>query len=927
MHIARVLAVVLAAFVCSSPVSQDRPALPSPGEFLGAEVGADHFLADHAQLIDYWRELVRRSDRMLLEDCGRTGYGQTQWVAVISAPDNLARLEELRDSNRRLALGRDADPAPAAALARSGRAVVWIDAGMHATESVAAQNILELVWQMVSRDDAEVRRILDEVVLLVCPANPDGMDMVARAYMSTGRVGGLPVLYQRYAGHDNNRDHYAGNLAETRNVQRMLYRRWLPQVVYNHHQSAPRGTILFTPPFRDPFNYNVDPLVIRGIERVAAHINHRLTAEGRPGVISRSGASYSTWWNGGLRTTVYFHNQIGILTEAFGSPTPTRVVQTLSRRLPYSDYPDPVPTQEWHARQTIDYLQSANFAILDLVARFREEFQLDAWRMARRSIERGSRDHWTPQPDLLAIANAREEVVDDERAAEDATEPLPPAFEDPELRDARIYVLPADQPDVSAVVRLVRRLRRTGIEVHRLTAESELPDGRSVAAGSFVLFAAQAFRPHLRDMLEPQWHPDDRSGGGEPVRPYDSAGWTLSMQMGVEVVRLLDPHWEDGVSTGLLEPVVAVEVPFPRRDLPDPASGGYLLDPADSNTVAVVFALWQAGVEVFLSESTESVGSCFAVEGTDAARAVLARHAKTLGVEVQALAGWDSAEFTRLSPVRVGLFDEYGGDMATGWTEWVLDTFGIPFERVFGDRVHRGDLAADFDVLLFQTGLPAVTRRDQRDAALRRGRDVATDEQVANLRAVLPPFEDWSTLESRNSRLVAETTAAALRSFVEAGGTVMAFGRQCELLVRHLELDLEFGIEVAGSDGDDEERVANSSEFFVPGSLLRVDWDPSHPLNAGISPRQVLMFRRSPVLRSIEDASYEVLARYSTASDILASGWGIGTELLGGLPAVVRKRVGAGAVVLVPADLLYRGQPVGSFKLLFNVLMTAAAGR
>ena len=908
-------ALLLAAV--AAPRAQE---LPSPEQALGRAVGADGFLADYSQLTDYWRTLAERSARMRLVDIGRTGYGQTQWMAVITSPENQAELDRHRDTNVRLALGRDADEATARALCESGRAVVWIDAGMHATESIAAQNILELVWQMVSREDAEVRRILDEVILLVCPANPDGMEMIAKAYMATGRVGGLPVLYQRYVGHDNNRDFYAGNTAESRNVMGQLYREWLPQVVYNHHQSAPRGTVIFTPPFRDPFNYNIDPLVIRGIELVSAHMNHRFAAEAKPGVISRSGASYSTWWNGGLRTTVYFHNQIGILTEVFGRPDPTPLRQTVSRRLPYSDYPDPVPTQTWHARQTIDYLQTANFALLDLVARYPDEFQLNAWKMARRSIERGSRDHWTPTPRMVEIARERESA----RRSADESEPdegeIPDAFEDPTLRDARHYVLPIDQPDFAAATRLVRRLRRAGVEVHRLTDDTFLPAGGSVRSGSFVIHAAQAFRSHVRDMLEPQWHPDDRSSdGGQPVRPYDSAGWTLSEQMGVRVLRVLD-----GVELPTA-PVAEVEVPFTGGIV---ASGdaGWLLDPGDSNHFIAVNRLHAAGVEVReLTEAAEIGGrrwpaGAIHVPAAEGVARRIGGFGIELGVRAVAIGQPPEVATRRLEPVRVGLFDVYGGHMGTGWTQWALETFEFPVELVFGDRVERGDLAADYDVLIFHTGLPTATERGRRDAALQRGRDAATGETTDKLRAALPPFEDWSTIDARRVRLTEERAIPALRDFVAGGGRLIAMAGQADRLARHFDLPIQEGVTVADENG--AERPARSDEFFVPGSLLRLHVAEGDPLTAGVAPRQAVMFRRDEVFTVTDPERVDVLAHYADAGELLASGWAIGAERLRGKAAVLRARIGRGDVVLFGPDVIYRGQPVGTFKFLFRAIQS-----
>jgi hypothetical protein len=271
--------------------------VPSPLEFLGHEVGADYQLCNYKDMVRYFRELEAKSDRVRLIDIGPTSYGQRMLMAVVSAPANLARLERLRGLSVAMAHGKvvreDVD-----AVLDEARSFVWIDAGLHSTEAIAGQNIIELLWQMTSRDDAEVRRILDEVVLLACPVNPDGYELVCNAYRAT-RSMTIPVLYQRWIGHDNNRDFYACNQLEAQNVNRVFYREWCPQIVYNHHQTAPRNTIIFTPPFRDPHNYLVDPMVVRGIEIVSAHMNQRFAQEGKPGVISRSGAPYSGWWNGG----------------------------------------------------------------------------------------------------------------------------------------------------------------------------------------------------------------------------------------------------------------------------------------------------------------------------------------------------------------------------------------------------------------------------------------------------------------------------------------------------------------------------------------------------------------------------------------------------------------------------------------------------
>ncbi|HEX5054755.1 MAG TPA: M14 metallopeptidase family protein [Planctomycetota bacterium] len=864
------------------------PQVPSPKDFLGHEVGADYQLCNYTDLVRYFQAIEQKSDRMRLVDIGASSYGQRMLMAVISSPQNLARIERLRAICQQLSKGRGVDAAQAAAFAEEGRSFVWIDAGLHASEAIAGQNIIELVWQMNSRNDDEVRRILDEVVLLACPVNPDGLELIANAYRAT-RSMSIPVLYQRYIGHDNNRDFYICNQVEAQNVNRVFYTDWCPQIVYNHHQSAPSGTIIFTPPFRDPFNYYTDPMVIRGIEIVSAHMNQRFAAEGKPGVISRSGAPYSGWWNGGLRSTNYFHNVIGILTESFGRPEPTPIRQTLNRRLPYGDYPDPVPSQTWHARQTVEYLQTANFAILDYAARYRRELLQQIWTMASRAIERGSRDNWTPTPLLVSAAERREEPES--------------VFTDPMLRDPRVYVLRSDQPDWSAAQRLVRALRRCGVEVLRATAPFELGGG-SMPAGSFVVKTDQAYRAHVLDMFEAQHHPDDIKDG-KPVPPYDAAGWTLAMQMDVQVERGFDAL--DG-------PFEVVEGPdaFEPRLLAAPRAG-WQLDPRDSHTVVAVNRLLAADVPVEWSPRGH-----FWVPAGGRAMPVLRDAAMQLGVAAVARETDTREARERVHAPRLGLFDVYGGHMATGWDQWILREFEFPTQQVFGDRIEAGNLGRDFDVLVFHTGLPG--QRDLTRAAQRR--DPANFEKLAG---ALPPFEDWSNLEARATALTGEKALPALREFVEQGGTLIALGGECDKVIRHFDLPIEVGTHVPTEDG---ERRTTREEYYVPGSLLALEVDTSHPIARGTSHELAAMVNNGSVIMEVTDpkAPIDVVARYR-GMDTLVSGWAIGEDYLIGKAAVLCAHVGKGRVLLYGADVTYRGQPVGTFKLLFEGILTSGRAR
>src|ERR1700751_5523801 len=297
------------------------------------------------------------------------------------------------------------------------------------------------------------------------------------------------------------------NMKESTNMNRQLFIEWFPEIMYNHHQTGPAGAVMFAPPFRDPFNYNFDPLIPLQIELVGAAMHSRMVAEGKAGTVQRSGATYSTWYNGGLRTTTYFHNIIGLLTEIIGNPTPMDIPLVPAMQLARNDLPFPIAPQKWHLRQSIEYSLTANRAVLDFASRYRETLLFNIYRMGKNSIDRGNRDSWTTTPhDIEALeSKAAEEKKNDQPAGN----PLAAGFggargvpaklyqavlHDPPLRDPRGYIIPADsQPDLPTTIQFLNALLKNGVIVQRATANFTV-NGTSYPAGSYAVKCAQAFR-------------------------------------------------------------------------------------------------------------------------------------------------------------------------------------------------------------------------------------------------------------------------------------------------------------------------------------------------------------------------------------------------------------------------------------------------
>jgi hypothetical protein len=901
--------------------------LTTPRAFFGFDIGDDYRLANYQQISAYWRTLAQESDRMVVREIGTTAEGRTMLMAIVSSPANIRELERYRTISRRLALAEDLTDEEARRLASEGRAVVWIDGGLHATEVLGAQQLTEMVWQMVSRTDAETERILDGVITLFVHANPDGNDLVADWYnrnpVPEQRTlsPGIPRLYQKYIGHDNNRDFFGSTQPETEAMSRVMYHEWLPQIVYNHHQTGPQGTVMFAPPFRDPFNYYFDPLVVVQLDLVAAAMHSRFEAEGKPGVTMRTGGRYSTWWNGGLRTTAYFHNMVGILTETIGNPTPMRIPYVADRVLPRADLPYPVQPQEWHFRQSIEYSVTANRAILDLAARNRENFLYNIYRMGRNSIERGSRDSWTMTPRLVARANAAlaerqapagGEAGDDRRGggAPGGYDPYTDVLRAPAARDPRAYVIPSDQPDFLTATKFINALREVNVTVHRATAPFEAA-GKRYPAGSFVVFTAQAFRPHVLDMFEPQDHPDDFPyPGAPPTAPYDNAGWTLAYQMGVSFDRILDGF------TGPFERVGDWNVtPPPGAVTGGGPAAGYFVDHRVNDAFQAVNRLLAARADVRWLTAPVAAGDrtwpagTFFVSGRGTTTERLREIAGQIGVSFVATETRPPATVALRAP-RIGLLDVYGGNMQAGWTRWVLEQFGFPFERTFPPRVDAGNLNARYDVLIFPSG---VLPDPSRPTRFRRGDDTPASAEDSIERSLPAEYRH------QRGRVTAETLAA-IRRFVESGGVAIAIGGSATTLAAALDLPVTDHLV---ADGEPLPRT----RFYVPGSILRARVDSTHPLAAGMGSSADVFFDESPAFALAPDAAARGVTRVAwyEGSEPLRSGWAWGQAALDGGAAVVAAQVGKGTVYLFGPEIVQRGQPHGTFKWLFNAIYWGAA--
>lgn len=900
---------LMALLYAATTVAQTSP---SPKQHFGFNIGDDYQLATYTQTAAYFEKLAATSDRVKLVDIGLTEEGRHQYMLIISSPENIKHLARYQQISQQLARAEGLSDQQAKALAEEGKAVVWIDGGLHATEVVGTHQLIETAWQLLSRNDPETMRILDNVVILMTHANPDGQELVTNWYMRNAdtlkrSTEQLPVLYEKYIGHDNNRDFYIMNMKESINMGKQLFLEWMPQIMYNHHQRGPEGSVLAGPPYRDPFNYVFDPLMITGIDALGAAMYNRLNVEDKPGYTRLNGSSFSTWYNGGLRTTTQYHNMIGLLTEIIGNPTPEKIPVVPQRLIPNGATPNPVtPQNDWRFRRSIDYSVSLNYAVLDYAARQRDEVLYNIYKMGKNGIDKGSKDNWTLTPTRAAAITAAYKKDKNDTTKDDGSDPygwmkrgnnMPMSYYDavyknPGLRDPRGYIISVDQPDFATAVKFINALIKAGIAVHKAT-DSFTVQGKHYPAGSYIVKTAQAFRPHVLDMFEPQDHPNDfQYPGGPPVHPYDAAGWTLAFQMGVQFERILD----------------AFEGPFkklPYGELQQPvkatlsAAAGYVLSAHTNNSFTAVNDLLKAGIKVYRLKSGTADYPAGTFYVPAAAKNILQQSfIEAIGVNKK------PKGFEPIAAMRIALWDNYGGSIPSGWTRWLMEQYHFPITVIYPQDIDAGDLHKKYDAIIFVSRAipPAKGEEPNRYGP-----------QKAPVKEEIP--EQYRHMMGKITK---DTSIPKLKEFLEAGGTIITIGTSTNLAY-HL------GLPVHNALMDEKTgKPLSGTKYFIPGSILQAAFDSTQTAAWGMPAMGDINFDNSPVFKLDAGAIAKGVkpVAWFTTDKPLRSGWAWGQAYLKDGVAAFVAPVGKGTLYAFGPEITFRGQSHGTFKLLFNGLYT-----
>lgn len=832
--------------------------IPTPSDFLKIKVGGDGVLATYEQIVSYWREIDRLSDRITLEDLGPTTMGHPMINAIISSPENLTNVERYRGMNNRLYDPRRTSADEAKKLVADGKTIVAIQMSIHSTEVAAAQMSMELAYRFATENTPRMKAVLDNCIILLTPShNPDGTQMVSEWNLKT--VGtkfegsNLPFLYHKYVGHDDNRDWYMFTQKESRMTVEKIWNRWHPEISYDLHQMGANAARLFIPPYVDPWDPNVNPTLIAEMSMLGSTMAAELIAQGKDGIVIH--AMYDGWTP--ARGYTNYHGGIRFLTEAasvrLASPITLRFDQ-LGRGIGYDakevawNFPRPWRGGTWHLRDIMDYEHAAVDALLDHAAKYRETWLTNFYRINAQAV--GRRDPLTGKDKPYAI------------------------------------VFTGSQKDPASAFKLLETLQFADIEVQRAKAPFTA-DGVAYPAGTHVILMAQPSSGFAKTLTEVQHYPDLRQyPGGPPQRPYDVTAYTMPLLMGVDAVHVQQPFQAD------LE-LVKETIAAPAGAVTARAKKAYTFAHDNAGILATT-RLTKAGLKVIWTPTAIVVP----VAGQKNVHEAVAAAAKALPLKVSAIDG-GVPDGIVVKPPRVGLYKSYVASMDEGWTRWIFEQWGIDYASLENKDVKAGGLRAKFDAIV----LPQQGARQMMDGY---APGTMPDEYVGGLGA---------------------DGAAALKAFVEAGGTLIALDSASMLPIQQFNLPVKNVLQGLSGGGDGEGGGGSigpdSAAFYAPGSIVKTLVDTTSPIAYGSDAESIAWFEQSPAFEVSGDA--KSIVSYPKTGSPLLSGWLLGAEKLNGRSAVVEAPIGKGRVILFGFRPQYRAQTWATFKLLFNALYYATA--
>lgn len=622
-------------------------------------MGADRKLIEWDEVVHYFRRLETKSDKIRVAELGKSTEGRPFILATIADSSTLDNLKHYREIQAQLADPRRTSQREAEELTVKGKVVVLITCSIHSDEVASTHTAVEFAHKLLSEDTSRNQRILKDTIFLLIPSlNPDGLDRVAAWYKRhLGTVyEGAPMteLHHKYTGRDNNRDWYAFTQAETRLVVQKVHNVWHPQIVYDVHQMGSQGARMFVPPWMDPIDPNIDPLIAQQANMFGTAMAVDLTAAGKKGVVVHGIYDYFT----PARHYQSYHGGMRLLSEAasvrYATPVtiPFSSLQTRERgynaRQRSWNFLEPWPGGEWKLRDIVDYQLITFDSCLYNAALHRKGVLQNFYRIGLRAIEK--RSPWA-------------------------------------------FVVPRSQHDANAVTRLLRILEFGMVEIN-LFEEDFRAKERLFTKGDYVILVSQPYGSFAKTLLEEQQYPDLREyPGGPPLNPYDVTAHSLPLLKGVEVIQLNEK----------------ADVKLRRLDKVETQPGFVadtevvVLSPNLTNSWKAVNRLLEMGVEVYRNRRN----GAFYVSREGTAVDLLPTLADELGLVFRGWAG-SLAEHRLLRRSRVGVYRAQSPVVDEGWTRWVLEEFEFPFSKLSNERVQQGNLSQEFDVIILPDARPTT---------------------------------------------------------------------------------------------------------------------------------------------------------------------------------------------------------------------------
>jgi hypothetical protein len=852
--------------------------ITAPEKFFGFQLGADKKMARWDKIVEYYAVLEKQSGgRMKVINMGPTSEGNPFLMVIITAPANFSKLDHLREVNLRISDPRGLTEAQAHALVDEGKAVIVQSMSMHATEIGGTQMAPELAYDLLSRKDEETRRILDNVIFIEVPCfNPDGEIMVTDWYnkqLGTPFEGtNPPWLYQKYAGHDNNRDAFQTNIPDSQYMAKILFTDWRPEAYVDHHGMGPNGARIFLPPYAEPMRPFADPILWRELSWYGAHMAYKEEESNLSGAIND--AIYSGWGHFGFHWITPFHNIAGMLTESaaarlatpqFLHPDELRGnTRNLPNYEPETIFPNPWPGGWWHLRDIVDRQKVSAWATLDLAARNRETVLWNAYLKGKRQTERGA-----------------------------AGKPA-------------AYLISTLQHDPLTTIKFVDKLLLQGIEIQRATKSFAIASGMTYPAGSFVVSLAQPKMGLIRYLMGRTFYPDNewtRNRDGTPMRPYDMATDTMFEYMGVRV----DPV--DELGEVAMEKVASAIEPAGKLTR---NSIGYSIDGRLNDSFRAMNLLFDKGVALRRVDKAGHglrPGDFVVASGSEP---VLETVARQTGVDFKPLDAAVSVGAHDMKRQRVAMYQHYGGgNIDEGWTRLVLEQFNFPYKSIFDPEIKAGNLIDKYDVLIIPSDSTQTITGEAPPGGAAAGRGGrGGGGEGGEGRGGGGGGRGGNTPPEYRTGLATEGVNA-IRDFVQKGGTLVTLNGATAFPVDRLGIGVRNVL-----------TGKSTKEFWCPGSTLKVSFDNTNPLAYGMPSKGLALYLDSPAFEITAPSAenYEIAVRYEDR-DLLESGWLVGEENLTRRAAVVSAKLGQGRVVLIGFPAQHRAQTHATYKLLFNSLV------